>query len=116
MPILFNDQTKEFHLYNQAISYIMTVLPNGQLGQLYYGKKIRHNASFSHLLEQRPRPLSACTFEGNMSFSLEHIRQEYPCYGTGTSNIQLMKFYNKMVVILPSSNTFHTKFIKENQR
>ena len=83
MPILFNDQTKEFHLYNQAISYIMTVLPNGQLGQLYYGKKIRHNASFSHLLEQRPRPLSACTFEGNMSFSLEHIRQEYPCYGTG---------------------------------
>ena len=63
MPILFNEQTKEL--------------------QLYYGKKIRHNDSFAHLLEERPRPLSACAFEGNMSFSMEHIKQEYPCYGTG---------------------------------
>ena len=83
MPILFNEQTKEFHLYNDEVSYIMNILPNHQLGQLYYGKKIRHNDSFAHLLEERPRPLSACAFEGNMSFSMEHIKQEYPCYGTG---------------------------------
>ena len=83
MPILFNEQTKEFHLFNEQISYIMNIMQNNQLGQLYYGKKIRHNDSFSHLLEQRPRPLAACPFEGDLTFSLEHIKQEYPSYGTG---------------------------------
>ena len=39
MPILFNEQTKEFHLYNDEVSYIMNILQNNQLGQLYYGKK-----------------------------------------------------------------------------
>ena len=83
MPILFNEQTKEFHIFNEQISYIMNIMQNNQLGQLYYGKKIRHNDSFSHLLEQRPRPLAACPFEGDLTFSLEHIKQEYPAYGTG---------------------------------
>ena len=30
MPILFNEQTKEFHLYNDEVSYIMNILPNHQ--------------------------------------------------------------------------------------
>ncbi len=32
MSILFQEKTKTFHLFNQEISYIMTVLPNGHLG------------------------------------------------------------------------------------
>ena len=41
MNIVVNKAADTFHLYNDDISYIMTVLPNGQLGQVYFGKKIR---------------------------------------------------------------------------
>ena len=41
MSIVYHESSKIFHLYNQTISYIMMVLPNGHMGQLYYGKKIR---------------------------------------------------------------------------
>ena len=40
MNIVFHEKTKTFHLYNDSISYIVTVLPSGHMGQLYYGKKI----------------------------------------------------------------------------
>lgn len=39
MQILFNEQSRTFHLTNDKISYIMTVLPNGHLSQVYFGKK-----------------------------------------------------------------------------
>ena len=35
MSILFCERTRTFHLFNNKISYIMTVLPNEQMGQLY---------------------------------------------------------------------------------
>lgn len=38
MPIIYNEKTREFHLYNQEISYIIKILDNDQPGQLYYGK------------------------------------------------------------------------------
>ena len=37
MPIKIHENGREFHLYNHKISYIMTILRNGQLGHLYYG-------------------------------------------------------------------------------
>ena len=83
MEIAFKKSSKTFHLYNDRISYIMQVLPNGQMGQLYFGKKVRDREDFSYLLETLPRPMSSCVFEDSKSFSLDHIRQEYPSYGTG---------------------------------
>ena len=50
MSIVYHESSKIFHLYNQTISYIMMVLPNGHMGQLYYGKKIRDKEDFSYLL------------------------------------------------------------------
>ena len=38
MGIIFNEKTQEFHLYNHEISYLMKVMRNGQMGQLYFGK------------------------------------------------------------------------------
>ena len=35
--IIYHESSKTFHLYNNNISYIMTVLPNGHLGNLYFG-------------------------------------------------------------------------------
>ena len=54
MSIVYHESSKIFHLYNQTISYIMMVLPNGHMGQLYYGKKIRDKEDFSYLLELAP--------------------------------------------------------------
>ena len=82
MSIVFNEDKKTFHLYNQEISYIMTVLPNGHMGQLYFGKKVHHREDYSYLYETVCRPMASCVFEGDRSFSLEHVKQEYGVYGT----------------------------------
>ena len=80
--IIYHESSKTFHLYNNNISYIMTVLPNGHLGNLYFGKRIHDREDFSHLLEMKQRPMTACVYEGNRKFSLEHLKLEYPVYGS----------------------------------
>lgn len=82
MNIRFHENTKTFHLYNDNISYIMCVLENGHMGQLYYGKRIHDKEDFSYLLEKMPRPMTSYVYEGDRTFSLEHIKQEYPVYGS----------------------------------
>lgn len=83
MAIVFHPSSQNFHLYNDKISYIMTILKNGQMGQLYFGKRIQDKEDFNDLLELAKRPMSPCIFEGDSLFSLEHIKQEYPAYGRG---------------------------------
>lgn len=36
MNIFYHEKAQEFHLQNESVSYIMKVLKNGQIGQLYY--------------------------------------------------------------------------------
>ncbi|MFB3161936.1 alpha-galactosidase [Neobacillus sp. 179-J 1A1 HS] len=82
MTIKVNQLTKEFHLYNNQISYIFRVLEkSNHLEHLYFGKRIKHRDSFSHLIEREIRP-SCNMFEGDHTSSLEHIKQEYPSFGT----------------------------------
>ena len=78
MPIEFHAQSRTFHLHNRQMSYIFKVLPSGHLGQLYCGRAIRDRSSFDHLFEAVPRSMSVCYFDGDQSYSLEHIKQEYP--------------------------------------
>ena len=82
MKIVYHESSKTFHLYNDTISYIMLILKNGHLGQLYCGKRIRDREDFSYFLETCTRPMTARVFEDDDTFSLEHIRQEYPVFGT----------------------------------
>ena len=82
MAIIFNESTEEFHLFNNQISYIVKVMKNNQLENLYFGKKITHRESFNHLIEREPRAFTCVTYEGEQAFSLDHIKQEYPSYGT----------------------------------
>ncbi len=82
MSIIYHESSKTFHLYNNDISYIMTVLSNGHLGNLYFGKKIHDREDFSYLLEMKQRPMTACVYEENRKFSLEHLKLEYPVYGS----------------------------------
>ncbi|WP_053360180.1 alpha-galactosidase [Clostridium sp. IODB-O3] len=82
MSIIFNEKSREFHLFNDNISYIIKILRNNQLGQLYFGKKIHQKDNYDYLLERAYRPMSSYMYEGEYEFSLEHIKQEYPTYGT----------------------------------
>ena len=59
------------------------VLPNGHMGQLYYGKKIRDKEDFSYLLELAPRDMASYLYENDRTFSLGHIKLEYGTYGSG---------------------------------
>lgn len=60
----------------------MTVLPGGQLAQLYFGKRIHHKEDFSYLLETASRPMTSYLYEGDRNWSLEHIKLEYGVYGS----------------------------------
>jgi len=82
MDIIYQKESQIFHLYNDTISYVMKVLDNGTLGQLYFGKRIPAQKDYSYLLEMLPRPMSSCVFDEDKAFSLEHIRQEYGVYGS----------------------------------
>ena len=82
MGIIFNEKSREFHLFNNNLSYIIKILKNNQLGQLYFGRKIHQKENYDYLLECAYRPMSAYMYEGEYEFSLEHIKQEYPSYGT----------------------------------
>lgn len=82
MPIIFHENSREFHVYNDQISYIIKILINNQLGHLYFGKKVHDNESFGYILQTKPRALAASAFEDDHNFSLQYIMQEYPSYGT----------------------------------
>ena len=82
MSIVFNEKSQIFHLFNSKISYIMGVLPNGHMGQLYFGKRIHQKEDYTYLLEMVPRSMGSYVFEGKRTLSLEHVKQEYGVYGS----------------------------------
>ena len=50
---------------------------------MYFGRTVAGCDCFDYLLEPAYRPMTSYVFEGDYSFSLEHIRQEYPSCGSG---------------------------------
>jgi len=83
MPIIYHEQSKEFHIYNKDISYIIEVMEDNQLGNLYYGEKVKDRESFHHLHEEMPRSLAASHCPSPSTLFLQYTKQEYPSYGTG---------------------------------
>ena len=70
-------------MWNDQISYIMKVAKSGHLAQLYFGRRVREREDYDHLLEVRRRSVAVTAMDEDPDLSLEHIRQEYPVYGTG---------------------------------
>lgn len=87
MNIIYDKASRTFHLFNRYISYIMIILPNGHMGQLYFGKKLHSQRDYSYLLEMVPRSMSSYVFENERTLSLEHVRQEYGVYGSSDYRI-----------------------------
>lgn len=82
MPIEFHQDSQEFHLFNEHISYIIKVLRNDQLGQLYFGRRVPDRADHSYLVENGYRPVMSYVYDNDYGFSLGNVKQEYPAYGT----------------------------------
>lgn len=83
MAVKFYKETGQFHLYNDEMSYIFKILKNGQLGHLYYGKRLSDIPDYGYLVEESRRDMAACPTEEDNFFSLESARQEYPTYSNG---------------------------------
>lgn len=79
--ILFKEECRQFHLTNGEISYIFRVYEDGKLLQLYYGAVVPER-DYSYLVELQHRPMTTYRKEGDLRYSLEHVRQEFPEYGT----------------------------------
>ena len=83
MAIKFHEKTGVFHIWGNEFSYIFCILKNQQLGQLYYGKRLKDREDFDRMLLLSRRDMAPCVFEGNSIFSMDDIKQEYPVYGNG---------------------------------
>ena len=70
-------------MYNKSVSYIIQVMGNGQLGNLYYGKRIADRESYDYLFETGERPHAAISCPEPVNLCLQYTKQEYPAYGTG---------------------------------
>lgn len=79
--IWFNEECRQFHLTNGDVSYIFRVAEDGKLLQLYYGAAVPER-DYSYLVELQHRPMTTYRKEGDLGYSLEHVRQEFPEYGT----------------------------------
>lgn len=83
MSIFYHETSREFHLTNGQVSYVMEIMENGQMEQLYYGKAVHDRESFHHLHEEMMRSLMAVAVPEPSVLSMQYTRQEYPAYGTG---------------------------------
>lgn len=81
MDIVFHEKTKEFHLFNDDISYIIGIMPDGSPGQLYFGKRVHDREGYSRLIIREDRSM-AVGLPSDERFSLEMNRSEYPSFGT----------------------------------
>ena len=93
MAIIYNEKMKQFHLYNDEISYIMEVTPEGYLLQVYYGERIKaFKKSYPYPLISRssfsPGPYTIA----KTGFSLDVVMQECPGYDTGDYREGLVEF------------------------
>ena len=81
MNIIYRSENQQFHLFNQEISYIFKISDDGKLLHLYYGENLPDN-DYTHLIEMHHRPMTTYRKENDLLYSLEHLKQEFPEYGT----------------------------------
>ena len=88
MDIIYREEAGQFHLTNDSISYIIGIMPNGEPGQLYFGKRVE-DGDYTFLINHEIRSMVAGTKEDE-SFSLELNKREYPSFGS--SDMRLPAF------------------------
>ena len=119
MSIIYSKTAKQFHIFNREISYIIQILDNGQLGNLYFGKRIDVSNDYSYLLEGGLRSLAVYTKENDYYFSPQYTKMEYPESGRGdfrepAFEIKQLNGSHISDFRYKSYQTFHSKKSLEN--
>ena len=83
MSIIYHEKSRIFHLTNDYISYIIYVMDNDQLENLYYGRRVHDREDFAHLHQLSFRLQMSLVQPDPSYLSMHYVRQEYPFYGTG---------------------------------
>jgi alpha-galactosidase len=79
MPITWSPDSRDFHLHNDRISYVMRVFDDGSLGHLHFGAALRPDRS--HAL------VEPTGFAGFMNRVGDPVALEYPTTGRGDYRI-----------------------------
>src|SRR6266540_1681293 len=101
--IEWDSQARQFHLRNSRISYVMAVLEDGSLGQLYLGPALALGRSYRHLLPGQ--------FRGFSNRLGDPIRLEYPSAGSGDFRVPAVE-----VVHLDGSTVLELRYAEHNVR
>ena len=73
-----------FHVQTQNVSYIMTVLPNGKLVNLHYGKKVTHTPYLGDLFQNYDMQVGSSTlYEQGSNLTLDTLLLESSSFGKG---------------------------------
>ena len=84
MAIAFDQRSRQFHLRNGAISYVMRILDGGELAHLYFGSRLGAEAGIAVDGESRSQGL--LTHDAPDAYSIEDMRLEWPAAGSGDLN------------------------------
>lgn len=87
---------KVFHLYNDKISYILNILPNKHIGQVYFGKRISFDeAQAQYYTKIENKAAGSVKYSTKDSLlSLGDIMQAYPVFGTSDFREGAIDIYN----------------------
>lgn len=107
MPIIYDPDAQIFHLHTNRTSYIFGI-HRSYLSHLYWGQRI-HTPRRSHLHEMRERAFCATPDSNDPSFSLDHLPQEFPGYGTSD-------FRHPVYQIQHENGTTITEFVYHTHR
>ncbi|KKI92501.1 alpha-galactosidase [Bacillus sp. SA1-12] len=81
MGIQFDEKNNLFHLQAKDTSYVMQIIRDGYLSQLYWGRKVKQ-FNHSNKLQFVDRAFSGNPYPSkDRTFSLDTLPQEYPGYG-----------------------------------
>lgn len=109
MPILFHEKTRTFTLQTKDTTYQMQVGKYDYLLHLYYGKKVE-DTSLSYLIQSIDRGFSGNPYEadkdGDRSFSLDTLPQEYSTFGVGDFRTSCLQVENE-----DGSQTIDLKYV-----
>ncbi|MFC6261771.1 alpha-galactosidase [Levilactobacillus fujinensis] len=81
MPI--SVQQHQFHLQTDHTSYILHVMENGELGQLYYGQRIHDQANYPDLTVREEHGAIPAWRLDRPDFQPETLKQEFASLGKG---------------------------------
>lgn len=83
--IIYNEDSKHFHLSGKNFSYLMSVLPTGHFSHLYYGKLISNPNDFSVLIAKFNIEVGSQVIynQNDRTFNLNLALLELSTYGKG---------------------------------